>query len=90
MSGFEKYKATDYQLYQMPAESLFYVVTAKDIVAARPCDLDDHISWLLDQKKYLSCDIYFSRELGVPSMRLLTHTRDTTRPCKRRRRTRRR
>ena len=51
VAGFEKYKATDYQLYQMPHEPLFFVVTAKDVVTARPCDLDDHIVWLLEQKK---------------------------------------
>ena len=36
----------------MGAENLFYVVSPKDIVIARPRDLDDHISWLLERERF--------------------------------------
>jgi hypothetical protein len=34
------------------AEPLFYIVSPKDIVVARPRDVDDHITWLLQHDKY--------------------------------------
>lgn len=52
IQGFENYKATDYRLEQMPNESMYYIVAPKDIVVARPRDLDDHISWLLEREMY--------------------------------------
>lgn len=33
-------------------EPIFYVVSPKDIVVAKPRDLDDHITWLIEKKKY--------------------------------------
>lgn len=33
-------------------ESLFYIISPKDIVVAKERDQDDHIDWLLDKKKY--------------------------------------
>jgi hypothetical protein len=36
----------------MPNESLYYIVAPKDIVLARPRDLDDHVSWLLERERY--------------------------------------
>lgn len=33
-------------------ESLFYIISPKDIVGARERDQDDHIDWLLEKKKY--------------------------------------
>lgn len=33
-------------------ESLFYIVSPKDVVVAKERDQDDHIDWLLDKKKY--------------------------------------
>lgn len=32
-------------------ESLFYIISPNDIVVARPRDLDDHISWLMEKQK---------------------------------------
>ncbi len=31
---------------------MFYVVSPKDLVLAKPRDLDDHIGWLLDRSRY--------------------------------------
>jgi len=39
-------------LEYIASDNLFYVVSPKDIVLARPRDLDDHISWLLDRLRY--------------------------------------
>eukprot|EP00457_Paulinella_chromatophora_P001670 gb/GEZN01001672.1/.p1 GENE.gb/GEZN01001672.1/~~gb/GEZN01001672.1/.p1 ORF type:complete len:883 (-),score=119.02 gb/GEZN01001672.1/:239-2863(-) len=54
--GCENYEATDYRVDYLPgnsgAESLFYIVSPKDIVVARPRDLDDHITWLLEHEMY--------------------------------------
>lgn len=50
--GYEHYGPTDYRLDHMANESLFYVVSPRDVVVAKPRDLDDHISWLLDNKRY--------------------------------------
>ncbi len=50
--GFEQYLASDYRLDHLATESLFYIVSPGDIVVAKPRDLDDHIKWLMDRKKY--------------------------------------
>lgn len=34
------------------SENIFYIVSPKDIVVARPPDLDDHISWLIGVERY--------------------------------------
>ncbi|KAL2623253.1 hypothetical protein R1flu_003458 [Riccia fluitans] len=64
--GYEHYKAKDYLLGhtpysgscnsegQWPAgdEPLYYVVSPKDVVIARPRDAEDHISWLLNHGQH--------------------------------------
>ncbi|KAF3455143.1 hypothetical protein FNV43_RR05591 [Rhamnella rubrinervis] len=59
--GFEHYKAKDYSLAHAPFsgssyaggqwaegdEPLYYIVSPKDAVIAKPRDAEDHISWLL-------------------------------------------
>ncbi|KAG2670901.1 hypothetical protein I3760_14G108100 [Carya illinoinensis] len=59
--GFEHYKAKDYSLAHAPFsgssyaggqwtagdEPLYYVVSPKDVVIAKPRDAEDHIAWLL-------------------------------------------
>ncbi|KAG6472337.1 vacuolar protein sorting-associated protein 41 homolog [Zingiber officinale] len=59
--GYEHYKAKDYALAHAPFsgssyaggqwaagdEPLYYIVSPKDVVIARPRDAEDHISWLL-------------------------------------------
>ncbi|XP_051120523.1 vacuolar protein sorting-associated protein 41 homolog [Andrographis paniculata] len=60
--GFEHYKAKDYSLAHSPFsgssyaggqwaagdEPLYYIVSPKDVVIAKPRDAEDHISWLLE------------------------------------------
>ena len=50
--GYEHYGPTDYRLDHMATESLFYVVSPRDVVVAKPRDLDDHITWLLENERY--------------------------------------
>ncbi|GKV16606.1 hypothetical protein SLEP1_g27228 [Rubroshorea leprosula] len=59
--GFERYKAKDYSLAHAPFsgssyaggqwaagdEPLYYIVSPKDVVIAKPRDAEDHIAWLL-------------------------------------------
>ncbi|KAK5803468.1 vacuolar protein sorting-associated protein 41 homolog isoform X2 [Gossypium arboreum] len=59
--GFEHYKAKDYSLAHAPFsgssyaggqwaagdEPIYYIVSPKDVVIAKPRDAEDHISWLL-------------------------------------------
>ncbi|XP_019709850.1 vacuolar protein sorting-associated protein 41 homolog isoform X1 [Elaeis guineensis] len=59
--GYEHYKAKDYVLVHAPFtgssyaggqwaagdEPLYYIVSPKDVVVARPRDAEDHVSWLL-------------------------------------------
>jgi hypothetical protein len=51
MKGYEYYQANDYILDY--GEGLYYAVCPKDVVLGKPRDLDDHLAWLLDHKKYL-------------------------------------
>ncbi|KAH9700264.1 vacuolar protein sorting-associated protein 41-like [Citrus sinensis] len=60
--GFEHYKAKDYSLAHAPFsgssyaggqwaagdEPLYYIVSPKDVVIAKPRDAEDHIAWLLE------------------------------------------
>lgn len=52
MIGFESYSANDYKLEYCASESTFYIVSPKDIVAAKPRDIDDHIQWLVERRRY--------------------------------------
>eukprot|EP01088_Endostelium_zonatum_P016114 TRINITY_DN4223_c0_g1_i1.p1 TRINITY_DN4223_c0_g1~~TRINITY_DN4223_c0_g1_i1.p1 ORF type:complete len:1005 (-),score=309.56 TRINITY_DN4223_c0_g1_i1:127-3141(-) len=49
INGYQNYHPTSYKLSHMSKESLFYIVAPKDVVIAKPRDLDDHISWLIQQ-----------------------------------------
>jgi hypothetical protein len=50
--GFEDFRSLDYRLEHIPSESLFYIVSPRDIVVARPRDKDDHVAWLLERERY--------------------------------------
>jgi tetratricopeptide (TPR) repeat protein len=50
--GFEAYRANDYHLEYLSTENHFYIVSPKDIVVAKPCDLDDHITWLHSRGRF--------------------------------------
>ena len=50
--GFEEYQSNNYSLENVQEESLFYIISPKDIVLAKPRDFDDHISWLMERDKF--------------------------------------
>lgn len=50
--GFRAYRASDYCLESLPEEGLFFVVSPKDVIVAKPRDQDDHMDWLLQHEKY--------------------------------------
>lgn len=49
---FDKYKANDYRLAHLADDDSFYILSPKDLVVAKPRDLDDHIAWLIEGEKY--------------------------------------
>jgi hypothetical protein len=54
IAGYRSHGPRDYSLAYLPGtdEPLFYVVSPRDIVLARPRDLDDHIGWLMGRGRY--------------------------------------
>ncbi|ORX62542.1 vacuolar protein sorting-associated protein 41 [Hesseltinella vesiculosa] len=52
MHGFEHYQANDYTLGFLMEEDMFYIMGPKDVIVARPRDLDDHLEWLMEHGKY--------------------------------------
>ena len=68
MHGFETLTANDYRLAYLPPcipnpasstpsagvndTGVFFIVSPRDMVVARPRDFDDHISWLLDRRQF--------------------------------------
>ncbi|KAI9339039.1 hypothetical protein BDR26DRAFT_396978 [Obelidium mucronatum] len=55
--GYEHYRANDYRLAFLPSatsplDTTFYIVSPKDIVVAKPRDLDDHIEFLVSRARY--------------------------------------
>uniref|UniRef100_V5H0C2 Vacuolar protein sorting-associated protein 41 homolog n=2 Tax=Ixodes ricinus TaxID=34613 RepID=V5H0C2_IXORI len=50
--GFRAYRCSDYRLESLPEEGLFFVVSPKDVILAKPRDEDDHLAWLLDHRRF--------------------------------------
>uniref|UniRef100_A0A4W4ETP2 Vacuolar protein sorting-associated protein 41 homolog n=1 Tax=Electrophorus electricus TaxID=8005 RepID=A0A4W4ETP2_ELEEL len=50
--NFQENECRDYKLEHSEGESLFYIISPKDIVVAKERDQDDHVDWLLEKKKY--------------------------------------
>lgn len=50
--GFEQYRCDDYHLENVAEENLFYIVSPKDLVLAKPRNIDDHLKWLIDHSKF--------------------------------------
>uniref|UniRef100_A0A8D2KVP4 Vacuolar protein sorting-associated protein 41 homolog n=1 Tax=Varanus komodoensis TaxID=61221 RepID=A0A8D2KVP4_VARKO len=49
---FQENECRDYALEYLEGESLFYIISPRDVVVAKERDQDDHIEWLLEKKKY--------------------------------------
>ncbi|TPX35873.1 hypothetical protein SmJEL517_g01692 [Synchytrium microbalum] len=52
LNQFEHFQPNDYRLEFSPSESSFFIVSPKDVVVAKPRDLEDHIEWLLERSRY--------------------------------------
>lgn len=52
LSAYEKYQCNDYTLIPAPEKEIFYVLSPKDIVVAKPRDESDHIAWLVEKRRY--------------------------------------
>ncbi|GAB5371679.1 hypothetical protein AAMO2058_001600500 [Amorphochlora amoebiformis] len=55
VKGYEKCGVLDYSLATTTGpgnEALYYIVSPKDIVVARPRDWDDHVTWLINHEMY--------------------------------------
>ncbi|XP_064456736.1 vacuolar protein sorting-associated protein 41 homolog isoform X2 [Ornithodoros turicata] len=50
--GFASYHCADYHLECLPEEGLFFIVSPRDVIVAKPRDEDDHVAWLLEHNKY--------------------------------------
>uniref|UniRef100_A0A8C9G6G6 Vacuolar protein sorting-associated protein 41 homolog n=1 Tax=Pavo cristatus TaxID=9049 RepID=A0A8C9G6G6_PAVCR len=54
-------------------ESLFYIISPRDVVVAKERDQDDHIDWLLEKKKYECLPNYFAAEMSDKLLRSLAY-----------------
>ncbi|CAH2106843.1 unnamed protein product [Euphydryas editha] len=48
ITGYEEYNCNDYYLDMLIEENRFFIVSPKDIVIARPYDIDDRVNWLTE------------------------------------------
>jgi len=55
ISGYERYGPLHYRLDHLTLDSHFYLVSPKEIVVAKPRDLDDNIAWYLEKGQYEKC-----------------------------------
>uniref|UniRef100_A0A673ZTZ4 Vacuolar protein sorting-associated protein 41 homolog n=1 Tax=Salmo trutta TaxID=8032 RepID=A0A673ZTZ4_SALTR len=62
--NFQENECRDYRLEHSQGESLYYIISPKDIVVAKERDQDDHIDWLLDKKKY-ECLFFCNQKIGM-------------------------
>ncbi|KAF8771255.1 Vacuolar protein sorting-associated protein like [Argiope bruennichi] len=51
MRGYQAYRCNDYHLDSLADEGLYFILSLKDFVVAKPRNEDDHITWLLEHKK---------------------------------------
>ncbi|GBM04489.1 Vacuolar protein sorting-associated protein 41 [Araneus ventricosus] len=51
MRGYQEYRCNDYHLDSLADEGLYFILSLKDFVVAKPRNEDDHIAWLLEHKK---------------------------------------
>lgn len=66
LRGYEKLQPNDYTLFTNPVEDSFFVISPKDIVSARKRDVQDHILWLLEAKKYDMALEASQKSTGLP------------------------
>jgi hypothetical protein len=52
IKNFQHYFATDYRLEYCAEDNVYYILSQKDIVIAKPRDVEDHIKWLIEHERY--------------------------------------
>ena len=55
ITGYERFGCNDYVLVDIPADEgdpYYIVLSPKDIVVVRPRDWKDHVTWLVERKRY--------------------------------------
>ena len=50
--GYEEYRCTDYKLELVRGENLLFIISPKDIIRARPRDIEDHIEWRVQHGEF--------------------------------------
>ncbi|CAG0922413.1 unnamed protein product [Notodromas monacha] len=65
--NYADYKINDYHMDCLIDEGLFFIVSPKDVIVAKPRDADDHIDWLLDrwETSFLSIFAKFEEALNA-------------------------
>ena len=55
LAGYERLLASDYRLAfdaREERDHVYYVLSPKEIVVCKPCDIDDRINWLLKRNRF--------------------------------------
>ncbi|KAG8177167.1 hypothetical protein JTE90_021761 [Oedothorax gibbosus] len=52
LRGYQEYRCNDYHLDSLAEEGLYFILSLKDFVVAKPRTEDDHIAWLLEHEKF--------------------------------------
>lgn len=50
--GYRAYQCSDYHLESLTEDGLYFIVCPKDVILAKQREDDDHISWLLERKRF--------------------------------------
>lgn len=52
IKNYEHYSVHDYRLEYCQTDNAYYILSQRDIVVAKPRDLDDHVQWLLSKESF--------------------------------------
>ncbi|KFM71721.1 Vacuolar protein sorting-associated protein 41-like protein, partial [Stegodyphus mimosarum] len=52
LRAYQEYRCNDYHLDSLAEEGLYFILSLKDFVVAKPRNEDDHIAWLLEHERY--------------------------------------
>ena len=52
LRGYENYQYADYQLEYLKEDNLYFIISPNDVVIGKPREEDDHISWLIEKKRF--------------------------------------
>ncbi|GFT96345.1 vacuolar protein sorting-associated protein 41 homolog [Nephila pilipes] len=52
LRGYQEYRCNDYHLDSLADEGLYFILSLKDFVVAKPRNEDDHIKWLIEHERF--------------------------------------